>query len=259
MKKYITKRVLLSVFMLFCITVALFYVFGSYPRYDYDFFKGATAAYSTSGFMNSKFERDFEGEELEIMLRWAKTIEPDGKIEKMLLGASPYLHFKNGDKTASVAPYSADETLVWFDGALYSAFSDAELLSRVKDIFSYYNILSFLKNPDYYYGDMDISHNGLEKTDVFNKELSALGFSIGDMILSKKPVHYDIPTPPQAHEYTDLYTHEQSFIRIYYDDSTVLPTVILYSLNRPIFEFRLGENEIQTVSRINELVEKYLG
>lgn len=259
MKKYITKKILFAVLILFCITVALFYIFGSYPRYDYDFFSGATAAYSTSGFMNSKFERDFEGEELEIMLRWAKTIEPTGKIEEMLLGASPYLHFKNGDKTASVAPYSADETLVWFDGALYSAVSDAQLLSRVKDIFSYYNILSFLKNPDHYYGDMDISHNGSEKTDVFNKELSALGFRIGDTILSKKPAHYDIPTPPQNHQYTDLYTHEQSFIRIYHDDSTVLSTVILYSLNRPIFEFRLGENEIQTVSRINELVEKYFG
>lgn len=259
MKKYITKRVLLSVFILFCITVALFYVFGSYPRYDYDFFKGATAAYSTNGFMNSKFERNFEGEELEIMLRWAKTIEPAGRTDEMLLGTSPYLHFKNNDKTASVAPYSADETLIWYDGAIYSAVSDAELLSRVKDIFSYYNILSFLKNPDYYYGDMDISHNGSEKTDVFNKELSALGFTIGDMILSKKPAHYNLPTPSQAHEYTDLYTHESNFIRIYHDGSTVLPAVILYSLNRPIFEFRLGENEIQIVSRINELVEKYFG
>ena len=259
MKKYITKKILFAAFILLCITIALFYVFGSYPRYDYDFFSGATAAYSTGGFMNSKFERDFEGEELEIMLRWAKTIEPTGKIEEMLLGASPYLHFKNNDKTASVTPYSADETLVWFNGAIYSAVSDAELLSRVKDIFSYYNILSFLKNPDYYYGDMDISHNGSEKTDVFNKELSALSFTIGDMILSKKPAHYNLPTPSQNHEYTDLYTHESNFIRIYHDGSTVLPTVILYSLNRPIFEFVLNENEMQIVSSINELVEKYFG
>ena len=261
MKKYITKRVLLCLLTFICISFVLYYLFtDADPYFDYRCLENLTGAYINSHWMSDKPGHIFEVEELDIILKWAQTIEPTAYLSEGIIGEGPniYVINKRGKTGIKLRYISGEDTLI-FSNALYSAHADSTLSERVSSILALHSLPSTVKTRSASYGSIGISHNGSERIDMPNRETINLAFEIADLIASRLPEDYNIPQLVEGYECTDILIYSYYSMRIWHDGDTILPKVVLFVSGRPAFAFHLDENDIPHVSRINELVGKYFG
>ena len=128
MKKYITKRILSAVFILFCSVGIIFYILGAYPLFDYGFLENATEAYTMNGTGGTPVYI-FSGDELEIVLDWAKTIVPTERIGQLLLPAEPTVAIVNDGKKLEICtydPHNEFELILYHNGSVYGGISEGE-------------------------------------------------------------------------------------------------------------------------------------
>ena len=133
MKKYITKRAISAVFILFCSVGIIFYILAAYPLFDYGFLENATGAYTMNGAGGTPVYI-FSGDELEIILDWAKTIVPTERIGQLLLSAEPTVTIAKGDEKLEICtydPHSKFELILYYNGSIYGGISESESFTRV--------------------------------------------------------------------------------------------------------------------------------
>ncbi|MBR5266271.1 MAG: hypothetical protein IKV63_06630 [Clostridia bacterium] len=136
MTKYIMKKVLLAVFILLCITVVLFYFLGTHPLFDTDILADATGAYTTDG-IDGTPRYIFSGDELEILLNWAKTIIPTERIGQLLLPAEPTLAVTNGNHRFEIClydPHNKYDLVVYYNNSIYGALCEDSAFMQVIEI-----------------------------------------------------------------------------------------------------------------------------
>ena len=136
MKKYITKRAISAVFILFCTVGIIFYILGAYPLFDYSFLESATEAYTMNGTGGTPVYT-FSDEELEILLDWAKTIVPTERIGQLLLPAEPAVTIAKGDEKLEICtydPHNKFELILYYNGSIYGGISESESFTRVIDL-----------------------------------------------------------------------------------------------------------------------------
>ena len=136
MKKYITKRAISAVFILLCSIGVIFYILGAYPLFDYGFLESAETAYTMNGTGGTPVYT-FSGEELEILLDWAKTIVPTERIGQLLLPAEPTISVAKGDEKLEICtydPHNKFELILYFNGSIYGGISESESFTRVIDL-----------------------------------------------------------------------------------------------------------------------------
>ena len=136
MKKYITKRAISAVFILLCSIGVIFYILGAYPLFDYGFLESAETAYTMNGTGGTPVYT-FSGEELEILLDWAKTIVPTERIGQLLLPAEPTLTVAKGDEKLEICtydPHNKFELILYYNGSTYGSISESESFTRVIDL-----------------------------------------------------------------------------------------------------------------------------
>ena len=136
MKKYITKRAISAVFILFCTVGIIFYILGAYPLFDYGFLESAETAYTMNGTGGTPVYT-FSGEELEILLDWAKTIVPTERIGQLLLPAEPTISVAKGDEKLEICtydPHNEFELILYYNGSIYGGISESEAFSRVVEL-----------------------------------------------------------------------------------------------------------------------------
>ncbi|MBQ6836631.1 MAG: hypothetical protein IJN37_00740 [Clostridia bacterium] len=136
MKKYITKRAISAVFILFCTVGIIFYILGTYPLFDYGFLENATEAYTMNGAGGAPIYI-FSGDELEIVLGWAKTIVPTERIGQLLLPAEPTITIAKGDEKLEICtydPHNKFELILYYNGSIYGGISESESFTRVIDL-----------------------------------------------------------------------------------------------------------------------------
>ena len=136
MKKYITKRTLSAVFMLFCTAGVIFYTLGTYPLFDYSFLESAETAYTMNGTDGTPVYI-FSGDEFEILLDWAKTIVPTERIDQLLLPAEPTVTIAKGDEKLEICtydPHNKFELILYYNGSIYGGMSESESFTRVIDL-----------------------------------------------------------------------------------------------------------------------------
>ena len=136
MKKYITKRAISAVFILFCTVGIIFYILGAYPLFDYSFLENAETAYTMNGTGGAPVYT-FSGEELEILLDWAKTIVPTERIGQLLLPVEPTISVAKGDEKLEICtydPHNKFELILYYNGSIYGGISESESFTRVIDL-----------------------------------------------------------------------------------------------------------------------------
>ena len=136
MKKYITKRTLSAVFIILCSVGIIFYILGTYPLFDYSFLESAETAYTMNGTGGTPVYT-FSGEELEILLDWAKTIVPTERIDQLLLPAEPTITIAKGDEKLEICtydPHNKFELILYYNGSIYGGISESESFTRVIDL-----------------------------------------------------------------------------------------------------------------------------
>ena len=136
MKKYITKRAISAVFILFCTVGIIFYILGTYPLFDYSFLESATEAYTMNGTGGTPVYT-FSDEELEILLDWAKTIVPTERIGQLLLPAEPTVAIVNDSEKLEICtydPHNKFELILYYNGSTYGGISESESFTRVIDL-----------------------------------------------------------------------------------------------------------------------------
>ena len=136
MKKYITKRILSAVFIVFCSIGVIFYTLGAYPLFDYSFLESAETAYTMNGTDGTPVYT-FSGEELEIVLGWAKTIVPTERIGQLLLPAEPTIAIVNDGEKLEICtydPHNKFELILYYNGSIYGGISESESFTRVIDL-----------------------------------------------------------------------------------------------------------------------------
>ncbi len=133
MKKYITKRTLSTVFILFCSIGVIFYTLGTYPLFDYGFLENAETAYTMNGTGGTPVYI-FSGDEFEIVLGWAKTIVPTERIGQLLLPAEPTVTIAKGYEKLEICtydPHNKFELILYYNGSIYGGISESESFTRV--------------------------------------------------------------------------------------------------------------------------------
>ena len=136
MKKYITKRAISAVFILFCSVGIIFYILGTYPLFDYSFLENAETSYTMNGTGGTPVYT-FSGEELEIVLDWAKTIVPTVRIGQLLMHAEPIITIAKGDEKLEICtydPHNKFELILYYNGSIYGGISESEAFSRVIEL-----------------------------------------------------------------------------------------------------------------------------
>ncbi|MBQ2911738.1 MAG: hypothetical protein IJE55_05590 [Clostridia bacterium] len=136
MKKYITKRAISAVFILFCSVGIIFYILGTYPLFDYGFLENATEAYTMNGAGGTPVYI-FSGDELEIILDWAKTIVPTERIGQLLLPAEPTVAIVNDGEKLEICtydPHNEFELILYHNGSIYGGISENESFTRVIEL-----------------------------------------------------------------------------------------------------------------------------
>ena len=136
MKKYITKRTLSAILILLCSIGVIFYTLGAYPLFDYGFFENAETAYTMNGAGGTPVYI-FSGDELEIVLGWAKTIVPTERIDQLLLPAEPTVTIAKGDEKLEICtydPHNKFELILYYNGSIYGGISESESFTRVIDL-----------------------------------------------------------------------------------------------------------------------------
>ena len=136
MKKYITKRAISAVFILFCSIGVIFYTLGAYPLFDYGFLENAETAYTMNGAGGTPVYI-FSGDELEFVLDWAKTIVPTERIGQLLLPAEPTVTIAKGNEKLEICtydPHNKFELILYYNGLIYGGISESEAFSRVIEL-----------------------------------------------------------------------------------------------------------------------------
>ena len=136
MKKYITKRTLSAILILFCSIGVIFYTLGAYPLFDYGFLESAETAYTMNGTGGTPVYT-FSGEELEIVLDWAKTIVPTERIGQLLLPAEPTVTIAKGNEKLEICtydPHNKFELILYHNGLIYGGISERDSFTRVIDL-----------------------------------------------------------------------------------------------------------------------------
>ena len=136
MKEYITKRATSAVFILFCTVGIIFYILGTYPLFDYGFLENAETAYTMNGAGGTPVYI-FSGDELEIVLGWAKTIVPTERIGQLLLPAEPTVAIVNDGEKLEICtydPHNEFELILYHNGWVYGGISENKSFTRVIDL-----------------------------------------------------------------------------------------------------------------------------
>ena len=136
MKKYITKRAISAILIVFCSIGVIFYTLGAYPLFDYSFLENAETAYTMNGTGGTPVYT-FSGEELEIVLGWAKTIVPTERIGQLLLPTEPTISVAKGDEKLEICtydPHNKFELILYYNGSIYGGISESESFTRVIDL-----------------------------------------------------------------------------------------------------------------------------
>ena len=136
MKKYITKRTLSAILILFCSVGIIFYILGTYPLFDYSFLENAETSYTMNGTGGTPVYT-FSDEELEIVLDWAKTIVPTERIGQLLLPTEPTISVAKGDEKLEICtydPHNKFELILYYNGSTYGGISESESFTRVIDL-----------------------------------------------------------------------------------------------------------------------------
>ena len=133
MKKYITKRTLSAILIVFCSIGVIFYTLGAYPLFDYSFLESAETAYTMNGTGGAPVYTFSDGE-LEILLDWAKTIVPTERIDQLLLPAEPTITIAKGNEKLEICtydPHNKFELILYYNGSIYGGISESESFTRV--------------------------------------------------------------------------------------------------------------------------------
>ena len=136
MKKYITKRAISAILIVFCSIGVIFYTLGAYPLFDYGFLENAAEAY-TINHSGGQPVYIFSGDELEFVLDWAKTIVPTGRIGQLLLPAEPTVTIAKGNEKLEICtydPHNKFELILYHNGLIYGGISESESFTRVIDL-----------------------------------------------------------------------------------------------------------------------------
>jgi len=200
----------------------------------------------------------FEGEQLDILRRWAKTIEPIDYTDTTA-DESPEIFFEGENKSFAISRTIIDNRVwIFSNNSVYlGVSSDKELSAIALAIITLHHY-----SNDISYNDrlVSVSHSSSENVDISNLYARLHARKIVATIADKQPISYDIPHINEDFDYINLklsFTRQSAAyfysFRIYHDGDTILPTAILFRGNQPILEFDLNEEEIEIVSSIKEI------